>query len=61
MRILSFQSDDVSSLGIWVVTPWSIVVGYHHSEGVCCLTSPWRWRQHGPPKLWYPTAIPHGV
>jgi len=23
-------------------------------------TSPWRWRQHGPPKRWYPTSL-HGV
>jgi len=21
----------------------------------------WRWRQHGPPKLWYPTTTLHGV
>jgi hypothetical protein len=24
-------------------------------------SSPWRWRQHGPPKRWYPTTTPHGV
>jgi hypothetical protein len=24
-------------------------------------TSPWRWRQHGPLKCWYPTTILHGV
>jgi len=23
--------------------------------------SVWRWRQHGPPKRWYPTTTPHGV
>jgi hypothetical protein len=24
-------------------------------------TSPWRWRQHGTPKRWYPTTALHGV
>jgi hypothetical protein len=24
-------------------------------------TSPWRWRQQGPPKRWYPTTSLHGV
>jgi hypothetical protein len=24
-------------------------------------SSPWRWRQHGPPKRWYPTTTLHGV
>jgi len=24
-------------------------------------TSPWRWRQHGPLKRWYPAAALHGV
>jgi hypothetical protein len=24
-------------------------------------TSPWRWRQQGRPKLWYPTSTLHGV
>jgi hypothetical protein len=24
-------------------------------------TSTWRWRQHGPPKWWYPTTTLHGV
>jgi len=27
------------------------------SSGLC----PWRWRQQGPPKLWYPTATLQGV
>jgi len=25
------------------------------------ITSPWRWRQRGPQKHWYPTATLHGV
>jgi len=25
------------------------------------ITSPWRWRQHGPQKRWHPTTILHGV
>jgi len=24
-------------------------------------TSPWKWRQHGPPKCWYPTITLHGI
>jgi hypothetical protein len=32
----------------WVVTPFP-----------CC--SPWRWRQHGRQKRWYPTTTLHGV
>jgi hypothetical protein len=24
-------------------------------------TSPWRWRQHGPPNQWYPPTTLHGV
>jgi len=23
--------------------------------------SPWRWRQHGPPKRWYPDTTVHGI
>jgi len=38
----------------WVVTPYS-VVGYQRLRG------PWRWRQHGPLKRWYPTTALHGV
>jgi len=41
---------------LWVVTPCSVVVGYQHFKG----PSPWRWRQHGPPKR-YPTTTLHGV
>jgi hypothetical protein len=37
-----------------IVTPCNIAAGYQR-------TSPWRWRQHGPPKRWYPTATLHGV
>jgi hypothetical protein len=25
------------------------------------VVSPWRWRQQGPPKRWYPTTSLHGV
>jgi len=31
--------------------------GPFHGE----VTSTWRWRQHGPPKLWYPTTTVYGV
>jgi len=25
------------------------------------ITSPWRWRQYGPPKRWYPATSLHGI
>jgi len=28
----------------WIVAPCSVML------------QPWRWRQHGPPKRWYPTT-----
>jgi hypothetical protein len=39
-----------------LVMACSVVVGYHRFRG-----SPWRWRQHGPPNLWYLTTTLHGV
>jgi len=36
----------------------------HVVRGPCCLNLqilPWRWRQHGPPKRYYPTTAIHGV
>jgi hypothetical protein len=33
----------------------------HGLLGYNTLTSPWRWRQHGPPKRWYLTTSLHGV
>jgi len=42
----------------YVVMPCSVVVEYHRFRGLYC---PWRWRQHGPPKRRYPTAVLHGV
>jgi len=36
-----------------VVTPCSIVVGYQFQ--------PWRWRQRGPPKRWYPATTLRGA
>jgi len=32
----------------WIVTPRSVVVGCQRFRGPRCLTSPWRWRYHGP-------------
>jgi len=37
----------------WVVAQYN-VVGYHHFLVLCCLLSPWRWRQQDPPNCWYP-------
>jgi len=34
---------------------WRRVVSWLHT------TSPWRWRQHGPPNRWYPNTWLHGV
>jgi hypothetical protein len=39
-----------------VVTPCSVMVGYQRFRG-----QPWRWRQHGSPKRWYPTILQHGI
>jgi len=36
----------------WIVTLCTAMVGYPW---------PWRWRQHGALKRWYPTTAPHGV
>jgi len=45
--------------------PCSAVVEYQHFGCPCCLhlqaSSTWRWRQHGPPKCWYPTAALYSV
>jgi len=46
---------------VWVLTLCSVVEEYHHFRGPCCLTSPWRWRQHGPLKHWYPTVTLYSV
>jgi hypothetical protein len=46
-----------------IVTPSSDVVGYQHLEGPSCLHIQGevsRWRQHCPPKCWYPTSL-HGI
>jgi hypothetical protein len=32
-----------------------------HQCTVSGWSGPWRWRQHDPPKLWYPTTSVHGV
>jgi hypothetical protein len=62
---------DISSLNKYSVSCQTTVNSQSKSirglrfspEGVTdsILTSPWRWRQHGPPKRWYPTATLHGV
>jgi len=47
---LGYSMDQVfwiEVLFFWVDTPYSNVVGY-----------PEDWRQHGPPKRWYPTTPP---
>jgi hypothetical protein len=45
----------------WVVTPCSVVVGYHSFRGPCCLHLQGEWRQHGRLKRWYPPTTLHGV
>jgi len=42
----------------WVVTPRSVVVGH---QSFMRQSSPWTWRQQGPPKHWYSTMTLHGV
>jgi hypothetical protein len=42
----------------WDVTPFSVAVGFH---AAFIFGSPWRWRQHGLPKLWYPNTKLHSV
>jgi len=41
----------------------SVVLGYQHSAGPCCLyfISAWRWWQKGHSECWYPTATLDGV
>jgi len=39
---------------------WGSSVAYYQAFQVP-FTSPWRWKQHGPPKLWYPTTSLHDV
>jgi len=41
----------------WVVEPRSVVVV--NSACIFVFTSPWRQRQHGPLKAWYPTTTLH--
>jgi hypothetical protein len=56
--IWGFHCDEVMFL--WFVMLCSDVVGYECFRGPCslCLQGEvnWRWRQHGPPKCWYPTT-----
>jgi hypothetical protein len=41
------------------------LISYHstsrHHDPEDLDTSPWRWRQHGPLKRWYPTTELHGI
>jgi len=39
------------------IEPSETLESYHFFK----VTTPWRWRQHGPPKRWYPTTAQHGV
>jgi len=32
-----------------------------HVMAFWVMTPGWRWRQHGPPKCWYPTTSLHGI
>jgi hypothetical protein len=57
------------SHGVWPVTKnvWvridAMSLTFNQNSVAPCsdVTSPWRWRQHGPPKVEYPTATLHGV
>jgi len=52
---------------------WCEIWGFHGRENssrgllgcdavlLCYGRISWRWRQHEPPKRWYPTTTPHGV
>jgi hypothetical protein len=43
------------SRSFWVVTPYSVAVGYQR------FGQPWRWRQPSRLKRWYPTTSLHSV
>jgi hypothetical protein len=57
VALISYNTTDTTTDKLfqvdvfWVMTPRSVVV----------VSSPWRWRQHGPPKRWYLTTTLHGV
>jgi hypothetical protein len=57
----SFARSGVFRKVFWIVTLYSVEVGYQHFGGgdglqIWKITAFIRWRQKGPPKLWYPTA-----
>jgi hypothetical protein len=59
MSILRVHGIQVEVLT--VVTLCKFVVGYHSSEGLCCLhllDKHWRWRQNGSPKHQYMSSRP---
>jgi hypothetical protein len=39
----------------WAAMPCSVVAGNQRFRDPCCLTLPWRWRQHRNPKHWCPS------
>jgi hypothetical protein len=45
----------------WVVTPCSVVVGYQHFRGSCCLQLHGEEMQQVPPKRWSICRIFYGV
>jgi hypothetical protein len=47
-----------SGLWHWVVMWWDNCISQDHATSI--FISPWRWKQHGPPKRWYPIISLHG-
>jgi hypothetical protein len=50
-----------SVLGSGLCRPTALQPPPPHTLFPSPVTSPWRWRQQGPPKHWYPTTSLHGV
>jgi len=47
-----------SFLGSDTIVKWlDAYVLEDYTTSIFRVTSPWRWRQHGPPKHWYPTVL----
>jgi len=61
-RIEVFMVVKIEFTVFWVVALCSVMVGYQHYGGPHCPNhQPSSWRQHSPPKCWYPTTMLHGA
>jgi len=55
-RFPVFTAVKIRILGFDTVQSWGRIPTFQGS-----IMPPWRWKQHGPPKRWYPTTIPQSV